>query len=56
MTTLVITRRRGQAIVIGDEKIVVTVVHVVGDSVRLSIEAPHWVQVYRRELLERPKS
>lgn len=54
--TLVLRRRTGEALVIGDDKIVVTVVEIREGQVKLSIEAPHWVHVYRRELVEEPKS
>lgn len=60
--TLVLKRRCGESIVIGDDKIVVTVVQCFPSkipgrgTVRLSVEAPHWVQVYRSELLEGDKS
>lgn len=51
--TLVLKRKPGESIVIGDEKVVVTIVEVVRGTVRISVEAPHWVQVYRSELLDR---
>ncbi len=47
---LVLTRRKNQSIVIGDD-IVVTVLDVKGDQIRLGITAPRNVQVYREELL-----
>ena len=47
---LVLTRRKNQSIVIGDD-IVITVLEVKGDSIRLGITAPRHVQVYREELL-----
>ena len=47
---LVLTRRKNQSIVIGDD-IVITVLEVKGDSIRLGITAPRSVQVYREELL-----
>lgn len=47
---LVLTRRKNQSIVIGDD-VVVTVLEVKGDSIRLGITAPREVQVYREELL-----
>lgn len=47
---LVLTRRKNQSIVIGDN-IVVTVLEVKGDQIRLGITAPRNVQVYREELL-----
>ena len=47
---LVLTRRKNQSIVIGDD-VVITVLEVKGDSIRLGITAPREVQVYREELL-----
>lgn len=47
---LVLTRRKNQSIVIGDD-IVVTVLEVKGDQIRLGVTAPREVQVYREELL-----
>ena len=46
---LVLTRRNGESIVIGNE-VSVTVVEVRGDQVRLGISAPRSVQVYREEV------
>ena len=47
---LVLTRRRGQKILIGDD-VVVTVLEVKGDQVRLGVDAPRHVSVHREELL-----
>jgi carbon storage regulator len=46
---LILTRRVGQSVVIGDD-IVVTVVEVRGDSVRIGIDAPRSVNVHREEV------
>jgi carbon storage regulator len=46
---LVFTRAKDQQIVI-DENIVITVIAVRGDRIRLGIEAPKEVPVYRSEL------
>lgn len=46
---LVLTRKPGESIVIGNE-VTVTVVEVRGDQVRLGISAPRSVQVYREEV------
>jgi carbon storage regulator len=46
---LVLTRRVGDSIVIGDE-IVVTVLEVRSDQVRLGIDAPREVSVHREEV------
>ena len=48
---LVLSRKRDERIVIGDN-IVITVVDVRGDKVRLGIEAPSEVPVHRQEVLE----
>jgi carbon storage regulator len=49
---LILTRRVGEALKIGDE-VSVTVLRVKGDQVRLGIEAPKSVTVHREELAER---
>jgi carbon storage regulator CsrA len=49
---LVLTRKTSQQIQIGDE-VVITILHVKGQSVRIGIEAPRNVKVLRAEL---PKS
>jgi carbon storage regulator len=51
---LVISRKRGERICLGDD-IVVTVLEVVGSTVRLGIEAPDEVRVYRHEIWEAVK-
>ncbi|MEV7972408.1 carbon storage regulator CsrA [Cellulomonas sp. NPDC089187] len=48
---LVLSRRVGERLVIGDD-IVVTVIEVRGDGVRLGIDAPRSVAVHRAEVLE----
>jgi carbon storage regulator len=48
---LVLSRKRDERIVIGDN-IVITVVEVRGDKVRLGIEAPTEVPVHRQEVLD----
>ena len=50
---LVLTRRKGEEIVINDE-IVVTVVRIEGNKVRLGFEAPESVSVRRKEVSKRP--
>lgn len=49
---LVLTRKTGESIVIGEE-IVVTVLEVRSDQVRLGIQAPRHVQVHREEVVRR---
>ncbi len=46
---LILTRRIGESIVIGDD-VVLTVVEVRGDAVRLGIAAPRSVNVHREEV------
>jgi carbon storage regulator len=46
---LVLTRRPGESVMIGDD-VVVTVLEVRGDVVRLGIKAPRSVQVHREEI------
>ncbi|WP_136518514.1 carbon storage regulator CsrA [Cellulomonas telluris] len=47
---LVLTRRAGERLVIGDD-VVITVIEVRSDGVRLGIEAPRHVRVHRAEVL-----
>lgn len=47
---LVLSRRVGESVVIGDD-IVVSVLEVRGDVVRIGVEAPRSVQVRRQELV-----
>ena len=49
MTMLVLSRKLGEKIVIGDN-IVVTVVKIDRNQIRIGIEAPHDVPVYREEI------
>jgi carbon storage regulator len=46
---LIITRRPGEKIMVGED-IVVHVMEIVGNSVRVGIEAPRSVPVYREEI------
>ena len=52
---LVLTRKRGQSIVLGDD-VEVTILEVNGEGVKVGITAPIHVKVYRRELYEEIKS
>lgn len=49
---LILTRRVGEAIVIGEE-ITVTVLGVKGNQVRLGVAAPKSVSVHRQEIHDR---
>ena len=46
---LIITRRPGEKIMLGDD-IVVHVMEIVGNSVRVGIQAPRSIPVYREEI------
>lgn len=48
---LALTRKIGERIVIGDN-IVVTLVDVKGENIRVAIEAPRDVKIYRGELYD----
>lgn len=48
---LVLSRRVGEQLVVGGD-IVVTVIEVRGDGVRIGIDAPRSVSVYRAEVLQ----
>jgi len=51
---LIITRRPGEKIVLGDD-IVVTVMEISGQTARIGIAAPQAVPVYREEIWEAVK-
>ncbi|WP_028080648.1 carbon storage regulator CsrA [Solimonas soli] len=51
---LILTRRVGETVVIGDD-IVVTVLGVKGNQVRIGVKAPRDVAVHREEIFERIK-
>jgi|Deesub1362B_J571_1020462.scaffolds.fasta_scaffold02989_2 carbon storage regulator len=51
---LVLTRKSGESLVIGDD-IVITIVEIRGNQVRVGIEAPQEIPVYRKEIYERVK-
>jgi carbon storage regulator len=46
---LIITRKPGEQIMLGDD-VVVHVMEIVGNSVRIGIQAPRSVPVYREEI------
>jgi carbon storage regulator len=48
-TMLVLTRRAGESVMIGDD-VVITVLEARGDVIRLGIQAPRDVQVHREEV------
>lgn len=51
---LVLTRKPGQSIIINDN-IEVTILEVKGDAVRIGVEAPKNVAIYRHEIYEEIK-
>jgi carbon storage regulator len=52
---LILTRRVGESVVIGEE-VTVTVLGVKGNQVRIGINAPKNVAVHREEIFERIKA
>lgn len=48
---LALTRKAGERIVI-DDNIVITIVDVKGENIRLAIEAPREIKIYRGELYD----
>ena len=46
---LVLSRRKGESVIIGNN-VTITVVDVRGDQIRLGIDAPRSVKVYREEV------
>ena len=52
---LILTRRVGEAVMIGDE-VSITVLGVKGNQVRIGINAPKDVAVHREEIFERIKA
>ena len=49
---LILTRKLGEKINIGDD-ITVTLVEIKGTQVKLGIEAPKHIEIYRQEIYER---
>ena len=52
---LVVSRRAGESVVIGDD-VIVTILEVRGDVVRVGIDAPRSIAVHRAELLAQLES
>lgn len=53
---LILTRRVGETMVIGDGEINVTVLGVKGNQVRLGVNAPKEVAINREEIYEKMKA
>ena len=52
---LILTRRVGESLMIGDE-VTVTVLGVKGNQVRVGVDAPRDISVHREEIYERIKN
>lgn len=50
---LILTRRVGETLIIGDKEIDITVLGIKGHQVRLGINAPKEVSVHREEIFKR---
>lgn len=50
---LILTRRVGETIVIGDDEVKITVLGVKGNQVRIGVNAPKTVSVHREEIYNR---
>lgn len=48
---LVLSRKKGESLFIGDN-IEITIIDIQGDNVRIGIDAPREVSVYRKEIYE----
>jgi carbon storage regulator len=48
---LVLSRKKGESIMIGDN-VEITVIGVDGDTVRIGINAPKHVEIYRKEIFK----
>ncbi|MCB5934580.1 carbon storage regulator CsrA [Caldibacillus thermoamylovorans] len=48
---LILARKKGEAIQIGNE-IEITIISIQGDQVKIGIDAPKTVEVYRKEIYE----
>jgi carbon storage regulator len=47
---LVLTRKKGEAVVLPDQGVVFTILEIQGNKVRVGIAAPQHVEIHRREV------
>ena len=50
---LVLSRHRGERLIIGNRVIIIEVVEIRGDKVRLGIDAPEDISVHREEVFDK---
>jgi carbon storage regulator len=50
---LVLARKKGERIVVGDDLVTITVVRCGRDEVRIGIDAPRELSIHREEILQR---
>lgn len=54
MSMLVLTRRKGESVLIGD-KVEITIVEIQGDKIKIGVSAPKKIEVLRKELVSQAK-
>jgi carbon storage regulator len=50
---LILTRRIGESVIIGDHQITIAILNINGNQVKLGIEAPKDIAVYREEIYQK---
>lgn len=50
---LILTRKIGESLIIGDREIIVTILGQKGNQIRIGIEAPKHIQINREEIFKR---
>ncbi|OGT05849.1 MAG: carbon storage regulator [Gammaproteobacteria bacterium GWF2_41_13] len=50
---LILSRRLGESLIIGDKEVTVTILSIKGNNVRIGIEAPKEVSVHREEIYKK---
>ena len=53
---LVLTRRTGESIIIGDRLVTIKVIHVTENYIKLGISAPDSLSVHRKEIYDKIKA